>query len=192
RVVLGRRRLPAQRRRPAALQLAGVPAAGAGDDAARGGARRRRGAAARQRPAAPAPPAVRGARLRARQPRPLLPAAARRRPGLRGAGGAHAARVAGAARRARGAGVRAHAALLLGLVALGGCERGLPQMYDQPKYLPLAPSTLFADGNSSRPQVPGTVAHGAAAPAPPVSAALLARGRERFGIYCAPCHGAAG
>ena len=26
-------------------------------------------------------------------------------------------------------------------------------------------------------------------PAPPVSMALLERGRERFDIYCAPCHG---
>ncbi|MBV9911648.1 MAG: cytochrome c [Sinobacteraceae bacterium] len=31
------------------------------------------------------------------------------------------------------------------------------QMYDQPKYKPLTPSELFADGNSSRPEVAGTV-----------------------------------
>ena len=30
------------------------------------------------------------------------------------------------------------------------------------------------------------------APAAAIDAALLARGRERFGIYCAPCHGLAG
>jgi mono/diheme cytochrome c family protein len=94
-------------------------------------------------------------------------------------------------------------ARLLILIALGGtgagCERGMHQMYEQPKDLPLAPSTLFADGNSSRPQVPGTVARAVgAAPAhqvavpPAVTAALLARGRERFEIYCAPCHGLAG
>ena len=89
------------------------------------------------------------------------------------------------------------------LLMLGGCERGLHQMYDQPKYGPLAPSALFSDGNSARPQVEGTVPRAAGAIAaassgragalqgdaqPPVSAALLARGRERFGIYCAPCH----
>jgi len=106
----------------------------------------------------------------------------------------------------------ARPALLLGLLALAGCERGLHQMYDQPRYTPLAPSTLFADGNSARPQAAGTVpaAAGALAAASsgragtlaggevpqarplPVTAGLLARGRERFGIYCAPCHGAAG
>jgi mono/diheme cytochrome c family protein len=36
----------------------------------------------------------------------------------------------------------------------------------------------------------GDLAREAAAVAPPpATAALLARGRERFGIYCAPCHG---
>ncbi|HEY1899316.1 MAG TPA: cytochrome c [Steroidobacteraceae bacterium] len=103
--------------------------------------------------------------------------------------------------------------------ALAGCERGLHEMYDQPKYKPLTPTPLFADGNSSRQQVPGTVPHSAGAlagtssgrsgtldpartpgPATPVDApnplpitlALLTRGRGRFDIYCAPCHGRAG
>jgi mono/diheme cytochrome c family protein len=31
-----------------------------------------------------------------------------------------------------------------------------------------------------------------AAKPPPVTSALLARGRERFDIFCAPCHGLAG
>jgi mono/diheme cytochrome c family protein len=118
---------------------------------------------------------------------------------------------------------------------LGGCERGMHEMYDQAKYKPLAPTTLFADGNSSRPQVPGTVPYSAGiaaatssgrngtstlpppsgpavvlgaggrdlltgAPALaagyanplPITARLLARGRERFDIYCAPCHSQAG
>lgn len=108
--------------------------------------------------------------------------------------------------------MNARVALLLGALAVAGCERGLHQMYDQPKYTPLAPSTLFDDGNSARPQTAGTVPHAAgtlaaassgragtlpAADIPadnplPVTTALLARGRERFGIYCAPCHGAAG
>ena len=42
------------------------------------------------------------------------------------------------------------------LAALSGCEKGLHEMYDQAKYKPLTPTQLFADGNSSRPQVPGT------------------------------------
>ena len=97
----------------------------------------------------------------------------------------------------------------LAALALAGCERGLHQMYDQPKHKPLTPSGLFPNGNSSRPQEPGTAAHsagalagtssgregrvmpGAANPAP-VTAQLIARGRERFDIYCAPCHSRAG
>lgn len=110
------------------------------------------------------------------------------------------------------------------LMTLTACERGLHQMYDQPKYQPLAPSVLFADGNSSRPQVPGTVPRSAGSAAAsssgrngalslppeipqtlmldvngaevssdegnplPVTPVLLERGRERFNIYCAPCH----
>jgi len=97
--------------------------------------------------------------------------------------------------------------LALAALTLGGCERGLHQMYDQPRYDPLAPSPLFADGNSARPQEPGTVPYSAgsaaqsssgrngtlpAAAPPPVTAELLARGRQRFNIYCAPCHSATG
>ena len=99
--------------------------------------------------------------------------------------------------------------LLIGCLALSlaGCERGMHEMYDQPKYKPLTPTTLFADGNSSRPQVPGTIAHSAGALAgsssgradvvvytnpQPITPALLDRGRERFNIYCAPCHSVAG
>lgn len=104
--------------------------------------------------------------------------------------------------------MRAPLALLLSLTgALSGCERSVHDMYDQPKYLPLTPTQLFADGNSSRPQVPGTVVRSAgtaaatssgrnggvgAADPPPVTEALLSRGRERFDIYCAPCHSRSG
>jgi hypothetical protein len=39
--------------------------------------------------------------------------------------------------------------LWLGLtLSLTGCERGLHEMYDQPKYKPLTPTELFRDGNS--------------------------------------------
>lgn len=48
-------------------------------------------------------------------------------------------------------------------LSLTGCERGLHQMYDQPKYKPLTPTELFADGNSSRPEVAGTVPRSAGA-----------------------------
>jgi mono/diheme cytochrome c family protein len=82
-------------------------------------------------------------------------------------------------------------------------------MHDQPKYTPLRASSFFADGRSARPVVAGTVARGqlrddallytgklngaVATTFPlPLDAALMARGRERFDIFCAPCHGRTG
>jgi mono/diheme cytochrome c family protein len=81
-------------------------------------------------------------------------------------------------------------------------------MYDQPRYKPLAKSEFFGDGRSARPLVEGTVARGTLDPsaatggsAPgllatvlpvPLSRELLARGRERYGIFCAPCHDGTG
>jgi len=82
-------------------------------------------------------------------------------------------------------------------------------MHDQPKYPPLRASTFFDDDRSARPLVAGTVARGhlredvlfetgrtgnAESTAFPivVDMPLVARGRERFDIYCAPCHGRTG
>ena len=82
-------------------------------------------------------------------------------------------------------------------------------MHDQPKYIPLRQSTFFADGLSARPVVPGTVARdqlnddallytgkerGADAAVFPfaVDRNVMARGQERFDIYCSPCHGRTG
>jgi len=48
-------------------------------------------------------------------------------------------------------------------LALTGCERGMHEMYDQPKYKPLTASPLWANANSSRPQVPGTQPYSAGA-----------------------------
>lgn len=97
---------------------------------------------------------------------------------------------------------------LLGLLGLAapGCRQ---DMHDQPKYKPLAASTFFEDGRSARPAVPGTVARGRlkadqhfyagrigrdpATTFPfPITRALLERGRERYNIFCTPCHGALG
>ncbi len=80
-------------------------------------------------------------------------------------------------------------------------------MHDQAKYEPLEASTFFADGRSSRPPVPGTVARGdqflradehlytgksGGKPVDTFPFAItrdtLERGRERFDIFCAPCH----
>jgi Cytochrome C oxidase, cbb3-type, subunit III len=77
-------------------------------------------------------------------------------------------------------------------------------MAEQPKYLPLTPSTFFADGRSARPLVAGTVPHGSIADdylAVPkgsndfpftLTREVLERGQQRYNIYCTPCHGLTG
>jgi mono/diheme cytochrome c family protein len=98
----------------------------------------------------------------------------------------------------------------LWLIGLGLCVSSCRQdMHDQPKFIPLRESTFFGDARSARALVPGTVARGqlhddalfetgkvANADATvfpfPVDAQVLARGRERFDIFCAPCHGRTG
>jgi len=52
---------------------------------------------------------------------------------------------------------------VLPTIALTSCERGMHEMYDQPKDKPLTSSPLWPDGNSSRPQVPGTQPYSAGA-----------------------------
>ena len=81
------------------------------------------------------------------------------------------------------------------VLLLGGCGLSMTQ---QRKYKTYSPSTLWADGASARPLPDGGVAQGDLALAaveampPDASPVLLARGHERFDIYCAPCHGLAG
>ena len=85
------------------------------------------------------------------------------------------------------------AAFALVALAITSCER--ENMSVQPKYEAYDPSPVWSDGASARPLVEGTVAQGAleraeaAAAPPPVTPALLARGRERFEVFCTPCHG---
>jgi len=118
------------------------------------------------------------------------------------------------------------------VVATTGCERTFRDMYDQPRYKPLAASPLWPDGRASRPPVTGSVARSegtlagttsgrrgeiarspqvaatdtirddlrtriagsdvASFTMPPITLPLLARGRERFDIFCSPCHSVAG
>lgn len=86
---------------------------------------------------------------------------------------------------------------LLALVALG-CDNGGPlpdwsRMIDQPKARAYGPSDAFADGRAMRTPPAGTLAReDAAAPDAPVTRALLVRGRDRFAIVCAACHGLTG
>lgn len=101
----------------------------------------------------------------------------------------------------------------------GGCRQ---DMHDQLKYEPLEKSEFFDDGMSSRHPVKGTIARGQlqsdrhfffgreplesppegpdygttgelVATFPyPVDAAMMRRGRERFNIFCSPCHAQTG
>jgi mono/diheme cytochrome c family protein len=82
-------------------------------------------------------------------------------------------------------------------------------MHDQPKYVPLRESAFFDDARSARPVPAGTVARGhlredallytgkingadATVFPFPVDARVMARGHERFNIYCSPCHSRTG
>jgi hypothetical protein len=85
---------------------------------------------------------------------------------------------------------------------ISGCRL---DMHVQPKYLPYEPTTFFDDGRSERPPVPGTVARGhlhldellytgkengvESNRFPfPITHEDLERGRQRYNIYCTPCH----
>jgi len=95
------------------------------------------------------------------------------------------------------------ATALLSLFALTACRQ---DMQDQPKFIPLRPTTFFADGRSERPLIDGTVARGHlnddvafytgmgpdGKPVDtfpfPITKDVMARGQQRFDVYCAPCH----
>jgi mono/diheme cytochrome c family protein len=91
------------------------------------------------------------------------------------------------------------------LLLLCGCRQ---DMYNQPRIEPYEESRFFRNGSGMRVPPPGTVPAGSVederltqgvegevlvttSPVE-VDAALLERGRERFDIYCAVCHGSTG
>jgi mono/diheme cytochrome c family protein len=95
-------------------------------------------------------------------------------------------------------------ALGTAVLLLAGCRQ---DMHNQPRFKPLAKSDFYADLRSARPPVEGTVARGdlradsyfysgmipgSSTPGNympfPVTVQVLERGRERFNIYCSPCH----
>lgn len=109
------------------------------------------------------------------------------------------------------------AILLIGTAVLfSGCFRGLPSddppinvvpdMDNQPKYGAQEAGKFFADNSAMRPPVKGTVPQGQLDDDPAffqgkddkgqflqmapvhITPQLLERGRERFNIYCSPCH----
>ena len=102
--------------------------------------------------------------------------------------------------------------VVLALFVAMGCdgttdiERLRQEMYNQSKFEPLEKNTFFADHRSSRPWIKGTVARGHlridahlytgmvdGKPAEtfpyPITHDVILRGKERYNIYCSPCHG---
>ena len=94
--------------------------------------------------------------------------------------------------------------LVVLLLAAGGwgCRQ---DMHDQPKIKAQAANPFFPDDRGGRPLIPGTVIAGAPVEATayltgkqdgqlvrqapvPVTPEILARGRERYDIFCSPCH----
>ena len=90
--------------------------------------------------------------------------------------------------------------------ALAACRQ---DMHDAPRYEPLEASTFFPNGSASRNLVANTVARGQlnldrhlyegvvdGRPADtfpmPVTADVMARGQQRFNVFCSPCHGRTG
>jgi mono/diheme cytochrome c family protein len=98
------------------------------------------------------------------------------------------------------------AVLVMMLSATLGCRQ---DMHDQPRFEPLEASDFFEDGRSARPIVAGTVPRGFLMDDPhlytgkvgdewaesfpmPVTREVMERGRERYQIFCTPCHGQLG
>ncbi|MFQ5700434.1 MAG: c-type cytochrome [Acidobacteriota bacterium] len=107
----------------------------------------------------------------------------------------------------------------VGLVLLG-CARGstsrkpplelIPNMDEQPKYKPQSSSGFFYNGSTMQKPVPGTIARGdlredgeffegktvwdewVRENPLAVDERVVARGKDRYLIYCAPCHNASG
>ena len=109
------------------------------------------------------------------------------------------------------------ALILLASLPLASCERMMKNMYDQPRDQAYSANPLFEDGASMRTPPAGTQAYASGARAGsssgrqgneetirglqddaagtqpyPVDGQLLARGKERYGIYCLPCHSPVG
>jgi mono/diheme cytochrome c family protein len=97
-------------------------------------------------------------------------------------------------------------ALLAMSVGLAACRQ---DMHDAPRYEALEASAFFGDGGSARTLVANTVPRGflredellntgkvggqlADMFPMPVTAEVMARGQERFNVFCSPCHGRTG
>src|ERR1700743_1603431 len=92
------------------------------------------------------------------------------------------------------------------MLVLAGCRQ---DMQDEPKFFPQRGTTFYTDGRSVRPQVANTVArnqgdegsyfytglvNGKEGDGLPIDLTpeTMARGQERFNVYCTPCHSRVG
>lgn len=99
-----------------------------------------------------------------------------------------------------------YAILIAGALVLMGCRQ---DMHDPPRYRYNSASNFWGDGRAARPLVQGTVARGMLKSDTgywtgkvgtmevtqfpmPVTKEVLARGQNRYTIYCTPCHGMTG
>jgi mono/diheme cytochrome c family protein len=97
-------------------------------------------------------------------------------------------------------------ACAFGVLLVAGCRQ---DMQNQPRTFPQRGTPVFADGRSVRPQVEHTVARGQLYESDyfytglmngkeadmmpfPATMQVLARGQERFNVYCTPCHSRVG
>jgi len=90
------------------------------------------------------------------------------------------------------------AAALLLVLALAACGESMDYQNRLKTFGSAKGTAAWPDKGEALPLVKGTVAQGAlerereASTPPPVSLALLHRGRERYDIYCSVCHGLTG
>ena len=85
---------------------------------------------------------------------------------------------------------------LLSSLLLAACNQNLT-MSDQRKLDEYERSTVFRNGKVQQSPAPGSVSReqdlgNVLAEKPPMTLALVKRGRERFNIFCSECHGSGG
>ena len=104
---------------------------------------------------------------------------------------------------------RKRISMVLAMGALGISSACRQDMHNQPKYKPLSETAFFGDSRSARPTIEDTVARGQLrvnearytgkengkdVTAIPIQITHddIVRGKDRFQIYCTPCHGQLG
>ena len=105
--------------------------------------------------------------------------------------------------------LRKHLCFALALSALGVSSACRQDMHNQPKYKPYSATDFFGDSRAMRPTIKDTIARGqlrlnearytgkqdgkdvTAIPIQ-ITRADIVRGKDRFQIYCTPCHGQLG